>query len=171
MIDTTAIIQALCANTFTEGDMRRRLGLLQESVELALFNDQTTDSVAAIKAAIAKRGTDDDVLAVTAWGDEAFSVFTSSNIRKYISALQKAVEVLPVMTLYIPVAFPETELADMATWCREQFAPQLLFNVRIDPKVAGGCAFVWNDTYHDFSFAAQSKKYPGVITEQLNTYV
>jgi hypothetical protein len=171
MIDTTALIQNLCKNTFTVGDMRRRLGLLQESVEFALFDNKTTDTAAAIKATIAKRGTDEDVVAVTAWGDGVFAVFTSSNIRKYILALQEAVDMLPVMTMYIPVAFPETELADMAIWCREQCAPQLLFDVRIDPQVAGGCAFVWNDTYHDFSFLAQSKKYPRLITEQLNTYV
>jgi len=170
MSDTTTLVQELCANTYTVGDMRRRLGLLQEGAELALFNDETTDPVTAIKAAIKERGTEDDVAAVTTWGTEMFSQFTAATIREHISTLQKAVDALPIMTLYIPVAFPESELATMSAWGREECAPQLLFDVRVDPQVAGGCAFVWNDTYHDFSFKAQSKKYPGVITQHLNAY-
>ena len=171
MSDTTSLIDTLCVNTFTVGDMRRRLGLLQESVELALFTNETGDTTAAIKAAVEERGKEDDVTAIIAWGDEVFSHFGASNMREQISALQKSIDALPVMTLYIPITFPESELATMAVWCREQFAPQLLFDVQIDPQVVGGCAFVWNDTYHDFSFRAQSKKIPGVITEHLNTYV
>jgi hypothetical protein len=171
MSDTKDLVQTLCANTYTVADMRRRLGLLQESVELALFNDQTTDELAAIKLAIAERGQEQDMAAVIAWGDTVFSAFTTSNIREQITQIQKSVDVLPVMTLYVPVIFPESELAAMANWCREECATQLLFDVQIDPQVAGGCAFVWNDTYHDFSFRAQSKKKPGVITEHLNSYV
>jgi hypothetical protein len=171
MIDTAPVVQILTANTFTVGDMRRRLGLLQECVELALFTDETTDAVTAIKAAILERGREDDVAAVTAWDEALFSLFTATNIAEHMSALHEAVDALPELTLYIPVSFPEKELADIAVWCREECAPLLLLDVHIDPKVVGGCAFVWNDAYHDFSFQAQVKKYPGVITQQLNTYV
>ena len=150
--------------------MRRRLGLLQEGAEVALFNNQTTDTVAAIKAAITSRGNESDVATMMEWEDVMFAQFTASNIRERITALQQAVDALPVMTLYIPVAFPAKDLASMATWCRAECAPQLLFDIRIDPKMAGGCAFVWNDTYHDFSFRAQSKQHPGVITKHLHTY-
>jgi hypothetical protein len=170
MSDQVTLLQALCATTYTVADMRRRLGLLQEGAEVALFNKQTTDVVAAIKATITNRGNESDVAVMMEWEDAMFAQFTASNIRERMLALQQSVEALPVMTLYIPVAFPKADLASMATWCREECAPQLLFDVRIDPKVAGGCAFVWNDTYHDFSFTAQSKKYPGVITKHLQTY-
>jgi hypothetical protein len=147
------------------------LGLLQEGAEVALFNNQTTDPVVAIKAAISERGNERDVAAMMEWSDDMFIQFTASNIRERILSLQQAVDALPIMTLYIPVTFPETDLVAMATWCRQACAPQLLFDVRIDPRMAGGCAFVWNDTYHDFSFRAQSKKYPGIITKHLQTYV
>jgi len=170
MSDQVTLLQAICATTYTVADMRRRLGLLQEGAEVALFNNQTTDVAAAIKTAITNRGKESDVVVMMEWEDAMFAQFTASNIRKRITALQQAVDALPIMTLYIPVAFPKKDLAAMAMWCREECAPQLLFDVRIDPKVAGGCAFVWNGTYHDFSFTAQSKKYPGIITEQLHTY-
>jgi len=170
MSDQAPLLETLCATTYTVADMRRRLGLLQEGVEVALFNNQTTDTVAAIKAAVSERGKESDVAAMMEWTDDVFAQFTASNIRERITALQQAVDALPVMTLYIPVAFPVADLAAMATWCREECAPQLLFDVRIDPRMAGGCAFVWNDTYHDFSFRAQSKNHPGVITKQLQTY-
>lgn len=171
MSDSKTLVQTLCTNTYTVADMRWRLGLLQESAEIALFNSDTADGVTAIKATIAKRGKGADVAAMMEWGDDILATFTASTIRERMVALQQAVEALPVMTLYIPVAFPDKELAAMALWCREECAPQLLFDVRIDPKMAGGCAFVWNDTYHDFSFRAQSKMHPGVITKHLNTYV
>jgi F0F1-type ATP synthase delta subunit len=88
-----------------------------------------------------------------------------------LNELHQAVDALPVMTLYIPVAFPEVELAGIAQWARQECAPLLLLDIHIDSQVVGGCAFVWNDRYHDFSFKTQVKKYPGVITQQLSTYV
>ena len=170
MSDQVTLLQTLCATTYTVADMRRRLGLLQEGAEVALFNNQTTDTVAAMKSAITDRGKEGDVAIMMEWSAAMFAQFTASNIRERTTALQQAVDALPVMTLYIPVAFPATDLASMAAWCRAECAPQLLFDVRIDPVVAGGCAFVWNDNYHDFSYKAQSKKHPGVITKQLQTY-
>jgi len=170
MNDQVTLLQTLCATTYTVADMRRRLGLLQEAAEVAIFNDQTTDTVDAIKAAITDRGNEPDVVVMMDWDDATFAQFTAGTIRERIVVLQQAVDALPIMTLYIPVAFPAKDLAAMATWCREACAPQLLFDVRINPRMAGGCAFVWNDTYHDFSFVAQSKKHPGVITKQLQTY-
>jgi len=170
MSDQVTLLQTLCATTYTVADMRRRLGLLQEGAEVALFNNQTTDTVAAMKSAITDRGSERDVVVMMDWEDAVFAQFTAGNIRERTTALQQAVDALPVMTLYIPVLFPESELAAMAAWCREACAPQLLFDVRVDPQVAGGCAFVWNDNYHDFSFRAQSKNHPGVITKQLQTY-
>lgn len=171
MNDTAALVQVFCSNTYTVADMRRRLGLLRECVNRSLFSDQTIDPVVTFTATLAAHGREEDVVAVTAWGDQVMSRLTVATMQQQMAALQAAVDALPVMTLYIPVSFPESELALIAAWCREAIAPDLLFAVRIDPKVAGGCAFVWNNNYYDFSFTALSKKQPHIITRKLNAYV
>lgn len=171
MSEMSPVLQALCDHTFTVQAMRRRIGLLHECVELVLFNNEVADKAAAIKSAIEQRAEDSDVSALMSLGDGVFSNLTTTTFQKEISALHATVDTLPVMVLYVAVVLPEVELADMAHWCRRECAPALLFDIQIDPQVVGGCAFVWNDTYHDFSFRSQNLKHPGLITKRLNTYV
>jgi hypothetical protein len=151
--------------------MRRRLSLLRECAEVALFTDQSVDTAKAFQVALSNRAQKEDVVAMETWAMEFVTSCTVNTLHTQLSVLQDAVDTLPVLTLYVPVLLPEVELATMAKWCREEVVQNVLFAIHVDAKVVGGCAFVWNDAYHDFSFTARSKKHPDLITQKLHSYV
>lgn len=168
--DTQHILASMCSNTFTVTDMHRRLGLLRECVEVALFHESEIPFNEVVITKLQQRGSTGDVAAVTAWADAVFSAFTASTSATKMTALQAAIDELPVLALYIPVVFPDEELALIGQWCRIQCDPSVLLDIHIDPGVVGGCAFVWNDTYHDFSFRRKLAAHPNLITTELSTY-
>jgi F0F1-type ATP synthase delta subunit len=119
---------------------------------------------------ISKEGDEDDVQAVLAWGEPVLAAFTREDVHKKMIDLHAAIEDLPLLTLYIPMEFSSAEMTTIGQWCRTQCDQSILLDVHIDAHVVGGCAFVWNDTYHEFSFRSRIKEQAGVITNTLSSY-
>lgn len=168
--DTSALLKKMLENTYTQADMYRRLGILRQCVEYAVFTETDMTYEEECTLFLSKIDDQNDAAAIQRWGDDVFRAFTKKNISKVIHDLQEAVEALPLLKLYIPVALPEEEIAKTSHVCRKNFREGILLDVAVDPQVAGGCAFVWEDTHYDFSFHSRMKAVPGAITDELQKY-
>jgi len=168
--DTSALLKKMLENTYTQADMYRRLSVLRQCVEYAVFTDTGMSYEEECTLFLSKIDNQEDAVAVQAWGDDVFRVFTKMNISKTMKDLQEAVDALPLLKLYVPVEFPEDEVGKTAKMCREKLREGMLLDMHVDPQVAGGCAFVWDDTHHDFSFHSRMKAVPGAITSELQKY-
>lgn len=167
-----SVLHHILQNTFTIDAVHRRVGILRHCLETALYQDTRDSAYTRYEACLSstQNATEVDIDAVRAWGEEVFRQFTANTLRTKMRTLHQEIEALPVLPLYIPVPFPEAEIAQLGVWCRKHCHEQLLFDIHIEPRVAGGCAFVWNDVYHDFSFRSRAKAYPGIITDLLSHY-
>lgn len=168
--DVPALLERIQKNTYTVGDVSRRVGILRECLETVLFSDETGSLTDGCIAHLQSLKSSPDVDAVIAWGAEVYESFSQSTVSEKIIALQKMVEELPVLTLYLPVPFKDAELAVVGKWCRENCDPHIVLDVRIEPEVVGGCGFVWNDVYHEFSLKSRMREQRGVVTEALTAY-
>lgn len=168
--DTQALVTQMSLNTFTVADMNRRVGLLRECFEVALFHVSELSTAQVCTQHLANHFEQNDVAAITQWLDLAISKFTRVNLASHIKAIQSAVDEMPVLTLYIPVPFPEQEVTVIGTWCRAQCHESVLLDVHVDTNVTGGCSFVWQDTVHNFTFQSRVKDHPGLITRLLSSY-
>ena len=71
---------------------------------------------------------------------------------------------------YIPMLFGAQEYKRLGAWFREQVSPRMVLDIKIDPSVAGGCAFVWKGIYHDFSFKNFMSKHEAELKEAIRIY-
>lgn len=168
--ETSSLIATITTSTFTVATIHRRVGLLRECVEAALFHESGEDFMSVLTSCVEEKGSQSDATAIMAWGEDVLRTFTRANIATTMTAVHTAIEALPVFTLYIPVMFPEEDIADIGMWCRAECGATVLLDIHIDPNVVGGCSFVWNDTFHDFSFRSRMKTQPGVVTNALSEY-
>ena len=168
-------LKKICENTHTTNDFHRRLGLLQECLEEVLYHDDAhADINSRITLGVAhaqKVGTSEDAQALEEWGVAVWSLFQIRNVVAVITKIKEEGELLPVLTLYIPVAFDTQGTKLVSVWCRENINPQILLELVVDSKVTGGCAFVLNDTYHDFSLRHAVEQNKGIVTQLLSSYV
>ncbi len=168
--DVQGVLDLIQKNTYTVGDMSRRVGILRECLETVLFSDETGPVTDRCVAHLQSLQASSDVDAVIAWGAEVYESFSQSTVSEKIIALQKTIESLPVLTLYVPVPFADAELAVVGEWCREHCDPHIVLDMHIEPEVVGGCGFVWHDVYHEFSLKSRMHEQRGVVTELLSAY-
>jgi len=170
--ETQTLLSHIVENTYTVGDIHRRLGTLRQTVEHVLFTQSNIPFMEACAEFLSRTDEVDtqDVRALEQWGEPVFKAFTQQNVAARISSLQTEIDMLPVLTLYIPVEFPAEEITFLGQWARTHCHESVMMDVHIDPAVVGGCAFVWNDAYHEFSFRTRIKEHVGIITTTLSDY-
>jgi len=167
---TQGLLTYMLRNTYTGNDLHRRMGILRQCVEHALFTQGDISFDQACEAFLSDDVLEGDAQAVRQWGAQVLTAFTQQNISAHMNDLHAEVDLLPVLTLYIPKELPHEEIDSIGLWSRAQCDEKVLLDIHIDPEVVGGCGFVWNDTYHEFSFRSKIKEQTGVITELLSGY-
>jgi hypothetical protein len=163
-------LEQICVNTYTTTDLHRRLGLFQECLEEVLYH-KDTESVMKSGIAYAKKvGSEEDAKALSEWGRGIWELFQAHNLAEHISVLKYDGEMLPTLTLYVPVAFDNEAVSIIGSWCRKNINTLILLEIIIDPEVTGGCSFVFNDSYHDFSLHNAMKNNKGIVNTLLTSY-
>ena len=162
-------------NTFTVADLSRRADLLQSFFEHSFFvaEKPAADRVEAFRAYCkgAASGIEPhDVEAITAWGAELFDSLDAKNLYERIRALKQAGESLPRLTLYVPVHFGAQQIERLGSWCRANVRPELMLDIKVDPKTVGGCAFALDSAFHDFSFDYFAQKERSALVKLVHDY-
>ena len=124
--DTSALLTTMLENTYTQADIHRRLSVLRQCVEYAVFTETDMSYEEECTLFLSKLENREDAIAVQAWGDDVFRAFTKKNIGALIQELQEKIDMLPLLKLYVPVALPEEEVAKTAKWCRAEVREGML---------------------------------------------
>ena len=82
--------------------------------------------------------------------------FTKESIQPLVvfealDSVQEDITGLPAVTLYVPVRFTPEQTEKFGMWFRENVQPNILLSMHIDPRATGGCSFIWNNVFYDFS--------------------
>lgn len=168
-----SLLDTICVTTFTITDLHRRLGLLQECLEEVMYHGDrmsTQTRTEMCRAYATKIATTDDARVLSTWGEQVWESFTFKNLVEGVALLKRESDVLPQMVLYTPVVFDAAALELVGRWLRESVNPKLMLEVHVDASVTGGCAFVANSTYYDFSFRHLLTSQKGLVANLLSSY-
>ncbi|MEX0933425.1 MAG: hypothetical protein WDZ74_01595 [Candidatus Paceibacterota bacterium] len=166
------LLQRILLHTYTKSDFYRTLDVAQEYLEHAFYNTDDTDDTEHVERLVRYAESQGDVLVaerLQAWGEPVLSLFTRENLYEKLKELREAFEGLPEMVLYTPVQFGKEEVTTVGTWCRENLDRNIVLSMHVEQSVVGGCAFVWNGTYHDFSLDYFLNKKQGEITHLIRS--
>jgi hypothetical protein len=163
---------AFLSNTFTIEAAHRRLGLLQRVLETVLFNTDTASEnrVVSYTATLAEFASPEDLTALTLWGTAWLAHFSAENFHTELGALRTYIDSLPRLVLYVPEMLDDTGSALVGSWCRTELKVSYLLDLEVDPDVIGGCAFVKDGRFIDYSFAAQLRSNPHLVSEVVASY-
>lgn len=166
--------QSAARNTFSTTDLYRRADLLQRFLEHIFFSSEANDGdrVRRFRAFYSDANDElrHDIEAIAQWGDEVFNSFTIKNVYERIEALKNIVKDFPSLTLYVPVPLTSVQLEPIGVWCRGHILSGLMLDIKIDPTVVGGCALVYNNTYHDISFSYFVEKERQALVKLVHDY-
>ena len=146
----------LLEHTYTRDNLHRKMLLLEEFFEKVFFQEHTSEG--SLKDRLRDFLLDKNVgeylrNSLLSLSDEFYAQFTSDSFRNIFDTLRKEMDNLPHMKLYVPTLLPPVEVEKLGKWCRENVAPNMFLDLEVEPSTVGGCAFVWNGVYHDFSLS------------------
>lgn len=143
------VISILIAHTYTSDDLIERIGFLRDYFGAKLFGGKDALSLDAVLPAEVDAHT--RVVMRNLVAEFEKSELTAESVYQVLPDIEREVSRLPGVTLYVPVRFPSKQREEFGIWFRRHVQPNLVLTMRVDTRVAGGCAVVWNNVYHDFS--------------------
>lgn len=173
MKEKDPVVQRMLANTFTKSDFYRAADIVHEYLEHAFYNTDDSDDTNHTQSIVAfatKRGEVGSAQRIEGWGEAVLETFTRDNFYDRLREIKEEIESLSELVLYVPVAFGQEELSMIGSWCRENIDRELILSVSVDPGVSGGCAFVWNGTYRDYSLDYFLKKKENEIRSVIRAF-
>lgn len=159
------------ANTYTTETAWHRFHTCRHALEAAVYTATTDQSVTERYQAALAEFDDETRAALIEWGTDWVHQVTAETLQTDMAAFQHWLERLPTFTLYVPVEMDQAGEVIIGTWCREHLGTELLVELVVDPQTVGGCAFVHNGTYHDWSLANRGEhELYEVITNVVTQY-
>ena len=160
----------LLNTTYTKDNLHRKVTLLEEFFELFYFKDHKEGRVKErLKDFLIEEQIGEYLRSnLLMLSDGFFTSITADNFRDVLVSVKEEEKNLPHLTLYVATILPPVEVEKLGKWAREHIAPGLFLDLEIDSNVVGGCAFVWNGIYHDYSLSyyidQKRKEIRGLLT-------
>ena len=146
-------LQDLLDTTYTKENFQRKSMLLKEFFSKWFFKEHGDMSLKDNLSSFLDENNIGEALkeSLLALSDNFYNHFTKDNMGDVLSDLDSEVEKKPILTMYIPTVLPPVEVLKLGKWVRTNIQKDIFLNLDIDSSSIGGCAFVWNGVYHDFS--------------------
>ena len=84
---------------------------------------------------------------------EIIQKLTKGRIYETIHEISEALELLPVLILYVPIKFDHSDIKTIGTWIRENIHEKILLQFIVNPNYRGGCGISWKGIMKDYSFS------------------
>ena len=145
--------QELLNSTYTKDNLHRKIMLLEEFYGNYFFKDHKDGTVKErFKNFLLDEGVGEYLRGtLLTLSDNFFATFTAENFRNSLEEIKKEEENYPHITIYVATVLPPIEVEKLGKWARSNIAPSIFLDLEIDSKAVGGCSFVWNGVYHDYS--------------------
>jgi hypothetical protein len=83
--------------------------------------------------------------------DNNINIGSNSEIMSYFAMIQEIITAMPVVTITMAIEPPEETLQAMSEWFLLNTNQQVLFDIRVDPKLIAGITLTFKGKYKDFS--------------------
>ena len=137
------MIDTFLANTYSTQQIRKRLQALKTALASRFFG-----------------GTEESILLeeknwLETLPQSFFQQFSESKMNDQLAQLEKELQGLATIIIYIAFEISEAEINALGVWIKKNIHPQRIFEIKIDPNVIGGCAFSWKGLYKDYSLRSK----------------
>lgn len=147
------ILEKIIQSTYTLTDLYKKIRILKKYLISKFFDPNQLGNQQTI---------DQDLNSELDWlkslGDEFYSQFNSQNVYQMFEELERKVESISPLTIYLGFEPPKEEIANIGLWLRKNTKGNDIFDLKLDYGLIGGCALVKNGTYKDYSLKNKLKE-------------
>ena len=140
---TNTNIDTLLTATYSLKQLRNRLRVLRNSLLGKFFSAKEDVEI-----------TKKNKTWLVSLPDDFLKQFEKTNVYEKLDSLEKEINNIKPLTIYLAFEIPDEETETLGTYLRREIKPDLVFDVKLDPSLIGGCALSWKGIYKDYSLRA-----------------
>lgn len=154
---TQDIIDHMLANTYTQTDALRRIGMLKDIVVAKIF-------------AATRPGPDYQDPWLNLLNPKILQYFTKDNVYKLFDEIKGEIKKIEPLVVRLPFEIPEAELADLGSRLRKSYGKNFLVEIKYDPSLIAGAHFSFKGVYKDYSIRQEIADNRQAIIGMLKNY-
>jgi hypothetical protein len=160
------ILEEILNQTYTLQQYRSRVRLLREKLVSQFFGNKELSYDELVGHSLKE-----NIEWLNALSPEFLNQFNKDNVYQVFKDLEVEVEKIQTMVLYVAVGLPEKETDEIGAFLRKLTGKLLLVDIKVDPSLLAGCAFVWNGIYKDYSLRKKIEENRNEILAQFRTFL
>lgn len=91
-----------------------------------------------------------------------------TRVSEYIENFIRNLEALSIYFVFVP---DEKQIKEVGNWLRQNLKnPRLIFQVKVDPALIGGCAIAYKGVYKDYSLRSKISANKSRLIEEFRKY-
>ena len=141
------LITKICTHAYTRAEVHRHLWLLRSYCERRWFGSGDAGTLASFY------GQEANPRGHAVAGDLGDDVggLTKDTLYRVFDEAEELVKTLPFVAISIPFTPTDETIVAIGSWFRNNVNPRTVFEVTVDPRVVGGCAFAHRGYYQEFA--------------------
>lgn len=104
--------------------------------------------------------------------EQILKTVTSESFSSVFKAIDEFINQIKPLTIYFVFIPDQDQIQEIGTWLRKNLNnPKLIFNVKTDSLLIGGCAIAYKGVYKDLSLRARIHEKRELIIGQFKNYL
>ena len=139
------VLNIISANSYTIIGLKKRVRILRQYLEKQFFGGSVNLNLSA-----------EDQFWLNSLSKTLLASFNKDNFYKLIEELNEQITSIKPLVVYIAFDMPEDQLALLTQYIRKSLmAPLLFLEVKQNPILIAGAAFVYKGVYKDYSLKSR----------------
>lgn len=157
------ILALILQTTYSLTNLKHRLRILQSYFLKAFFGE--TEATVNIPLST------QDSNWLKSLPEGFYQKFNKDNVYEIFSGLEKEIETLKILNLYLPFEPDELTLSQIGQTARKTFnLSALLLDIKVDPNLIAGSALAWKGVYRDYSLRAKLEEKRQELSEEFRRF-
>lgn len=154
------IIARIVMSTFTLDKLRKRVSALKSKLSSYFFGGATN---------LFLEMEEKDWLNTV--GLSLIPMFKKEMFNEEFQKIDQYIEQIKPLTLYMAMEVDLRHIEEIGAWIRDNLSKDIMLDVKLDKELIGGCAFIWNGVYKDYSIRAKIIDSRPQITESFKQFL
>lgn len=158
------ILTTILKDTYTVTALKSRLNVLKSYLSQHFFGAQQQQAETANME-------QKDLAWLKSLSSEFFQNFNKDNMYNIFAELEKGINELKTLTIYLTFEPDDASLASIGSFARKLFGNYLLLDTKFDPNLIAGAALVWKGIYKDYSLRSKIEQKKTEILDSFKQYL
>lgn len=160
LMDETKIIDKILITTYTLTGLKRRIKALKSRLSEHFFGGDTNKSMVM-----------EEVEWLNTYGVQFLKDFQKESFQQTFTRIEKIVADIKPLTIYLSFLPGEEQIKQIGSQVRDSYSQKIVIDIKHDPELVGGCAFIWNGVYKDYSIRAKIQQDKEKILSSFKSYL